>query len=37
MTDMKKERKMTELGYDDGARTRPAEKPEMHSEIPELR
>lgn len=29
--DMKKWRKMTELGYDDGARERPAEK------IPELR
>lgn len=36
MMDTKKERKMTELGYDDGARARPAEKPEMDGEIPEL-
>lgn len=36
MMDMKKERKMTELGYDDGAKAQPAEKPEMHSEIPVL-
>lgn len=35
--DMKKERKMTELGYDDGARAWPAEKPEMDREIPVLR
>lgn len=37
MMDMKKERKMTELGYDDGARARPAEKSEMDGEIPEVR